>query len=455
VPAADAAGPLGDAEIAALFAPVAGVARIALAVSGGADSLALLDCADRWRRASGTTVVVLTVDHRLRPGSAREAAAVAAMARARGIAAHVLTWHGGCPASGIEAAARMARYGLLLGAAREIGASHLLVAHHREDQAETFLMRLKRGAGLFGLAAMRPAVEAGGVTILRPFLGVARARLRATTSAAGLVAVEDPMNDDPRFERVRLRRVMTTFAGDGVDAARLAALAERCAAAAATIERAADRLIAEAVEVDACAAAQLDPAGFLAARSQVRRRALVRLLVAVGGGDYPPRSQRLDDLAEAMVRHGGRGRFKRTLAATVIEWRAGRFFFYRELGRGRLSAVPVEAGLSRDWDRRFRIEVSGPIPPGLSLAALEEAGRRQIGLRAGAAPAGALAALPAVWCGAEILAVPAIGYRAGGPFGAVITRPILAERLARSPMFPDFAARDPSTGARPAVFPAR
>ncbi|MEQ9690973.1 MAG: tRNA lysidine(34) synthetase TilS, partial [Bauldia litoralis] len=192
--AAEANQPLTDAEVEALLDPVAGADVIALAVSGGADSLALLDVVDRWRRRSGRpTAVVLTVDHGLRPESAGEAADVAKTAEQRGFAARVLTAAGPAPTSDIEAAARDLRYRLLVREARVSGASHLLLAHHRDDQAETFLMRLQRGSGVFGLAAMRRCVTSDGMAVFRPFLDIPQTRLVATTAAAGLVPVDDPM----------------------------------------------------------------------------------------------------------------------------------------------------------------------------------------------------------------------------------------------------------------------
>ncbi|MCR4282879.1 MAG: tRNA lysidine(34) synthetase TilS [Bauldia sp.] len=276
-------GPLADDELAALFGPLAGASLIALAVSGGADSLALLDSICRWRKKSGRPqVVVFTVDHRLRAGSAREAAMVRRLAEARGLEARILVRMGARPSGDVEAAARTARYRLLFDACREAGASHLVVAHHRDDVAETFLLRLKRRAGIFGLAAMRPAIPLGNVTLVRPFLGVPRARLAATTVAAGWEPVDDPMNSDTRYVRARVREML---AAGKLDPALLAATAERFADLAGTIDAAATALIGEAVATDAYAVAWLDGARFAAASGEVRASVLVRLLIAVGGAD--------------------------------------------------------------------------------------------------------------------------------------------------------------------------
>ncbi|HET7716744.1 MAG TPA: tRNA lysidine(34) synthetase TilS, partial [Bauldia sp.] len=372
------AAALSEAEVAALFAPLASSPAIAIAVSGGADSLALLAVADRWRRAPARPkVIVLTVDHGLSPGSAAVAARVAAIAADRGLAVRVLAWTGPKPRTDIEAAARDARYRLLAAAAREAGATHLLTAHSLDDQAETFLMRLGRGSGVFGLAAMRQELDLGGLVLFRPFLGVARARLASTTVAAGLVAYDDPMNADPRFLRVRVRQLLPALAEAGIDAPTLAAAAGRLARAADAIDVAVDALIASAVRVDAQAVVTVEAEAVAAAPAEVCSRLLVRLLLAVGGEAYPPRSERLDALAAALFGQHGMA-VKRTLAGVVVERRAGRLLFYRETGRAGLPVLPVSPGFAGSWDHRFRVSVGPDQREGLTVAAL--GGLRPAGL---------------------------------------------------------------------------
>jgi tRNA(Ile)-lysidine synthase len=440
---AEPAGPIGDRELNALFASLTSATGIAIAVSGGSDSLALLDCVDRWRSklSHPPKVIVLTVDHGLRKSSGREAAAVLQVARKRGIAGKVLRWTGEKPRSDIEAAARAARYRLLLGAARQAGASHLLLGHHRDDQAETLLLRLARGSGLFGLAAMRSEIPVDDVTIVRPFLEIPKVRLAETIAVAGLTPAEDAMNTDSRFARARLRRIMPLLAADGIDPAGLAATARRLAGAAEAIDAAATTLIGNAVGLDAFAVASLDRAALLAAPREVRLRLVVRLLLAIGGDDYPPRFEKLSALVGEMERHDAGGRFKRTLSGAVIEWRGGRFVVYREVGRSGLPKIQVRSGSSGIWDHRFRFEIGRRAPAGLVLAALGEEGRRAIGVGSGTAAPGVLAALPALWGGGKVLAVPTVAYRGQAGVALKVTvSPILAERLAEPPQFPDFLA---------------
>jgi tRNA(Ile)-lysidine synthase len=417
VRAAEAAGPIGEDDLDTLFAPVAGAKMVALAVSGGADSLALLLLFDRWRKRPGRPAcVVLTVDHRLRPGSRAEARRVVVLAEERGLPARLLSWTGPKPAGDLEAEARRARYTLLLDAAREAGASHLLLAHHQDDQAETFLMRLARGSGVFGLAAMRPLVEAEGVALFRPFLGLPRARLAETVRLAGLVPVEDAMNADPRFARARMRALLPILAEEGIDPSEIAATAARLAEAAEAIDAAAGRLIGEAVTVDAFAVAALLPEPFLAAAAAVRRRVLVRLLMAVGGEPYPPRAERLAALLAAMADPDA-GRLKRTLGGTIVEARRDRILFYRESGRRPLPRLKAVRGASFVWDHRFRVTVATTAPAGLAVGPLGEEGRRLVETPPG-------------------LPLPQGGRAVAGV--SVVCR--LSERLAEPPLFPGFPA---------------
>jgi hypothetical protein len=165
----------------------------------------------------------------------------------------------------------------------------------------------------------------------------------------------------------------------------------------------------------------------------------VRILIAVGGEDYPPRFERLAALDAEMARHDGSGRFKRTLGGAVIEGRQRRFVVYREVGRTGLPTATVKAGFSGVWDHRFLVEIGRGAPSGLALAALGEAGRREVGARAGAAAAGALAALPALWLKGNVFAVPTLGYRAKPkPAFSVAARSLLGDRLSAPPRFPDF-----------------
>jgi len=230
--------PISAQDAKRLFADWKGVPAIVLAVSGGPDSIALMWLAARWRRtlARGPRLIAVTVDHGLRAEAAREAREVKRLARALDLPHRTMRWTGAKPRTGLPAAARSARYRLLAQAARSSGATHILTAHTRDDQAETLLMRLFRGSGIAGLAAMAPLTEREGLWLARPFLNVSKSQLVATLKSAKIGFAEDPTNRDTHFTRPRIRAVMPVLAAEGGDARNLARLASRLARANAAVE---------------------------------------------------------------------------------------------------------------------------------------------------------------------------------------------------------------------------
>ena len=191
-------------------------AGFAIAVSGGRDSMALARLAAEYAVKTGNSVLALTVDHGLREESGAEAKRVADWCAAIGLAHKTLIWTGEKPKTGIQEAAREARYGLLVRAAQEAGFDALLTAHSADDQAETIFMRLTRGAGPRGLSAMREVtyIAAGAgerIRLVRPLLRYSRARLTSTVKAYGQRYVDDPSNDDPVYERIRTRALLAAL----------------------------------------------------------------------------------------------------------------------------------------------------------------------------------------------------------------------------------------------------
>ena len=227
----DAGLPVSLAEAARLFARLAAAPDdrpVVLAVSGGPDSTALMGLyAQAAQQITLPEAWVVTVDHGLREESAHEAGMVATCAAKLGLKHTTLAWHGRKPKTGVQEAARNARYRLLAKFARDAGASAILVAHTLDDQAETVLMRLTSGSGIRGLGAMDALGLVAGAVIYRPFLGLAKARLIATCAAQGWTYSVDPANTNPGYLRARLRTLAPDLAREGLTPDRLARLAER------------------------------------------------------------------------------------------------------------------------------------------------------------------------------------------------------------------------------------
>ena len=323
--------PVAADDAAALFADLSEAPVIILAVSGGPDSTALMWLAARWRakRKRGPKLIAVTVDHGLRAESAREARAVARLARKLKIEHRTLRWTGKKPKTGIQQAAREARYRLLGAAARNAGAGHILTAHTLDDQAETVLFRLARGSGIAGLRGMArlsplPASGEEEPAILRPLLTVPKCRLLATLAAAKVAFADDPSNRDPRFTRPRLRELMPRLAAEGLDAARLARFARRMARADRAIERAVDEAIKRLSSTDT--RFTILSSEYVSLPAEVSLRLLGKAIGAVGN-EGPVELGKLEVLQAALdatlAGTGRAARFRRTLAGAAVTFSAG------------------------------------------------------------------------------------------------------------------------------------
>ena len=352
-----------DDEANALFRGLENLSGLILAVSGGPDSTALMVLAARWakRLKRCPKLLAVTIDHGLRTEARREAAAVKRLARALGVAHRTLRWAGRKPKTGLQEAARIARYRLLAQAALRERCAHVLTAHTLDDQAETVLFRLARGSGVLGLAGMAhasllPVGGGGAIFLVRPLLHVPKARLVATLRAARVPYSEDPSNRDPRFTRARLRGLMPALAREGLDARGLARLAARIRRAEATVEFAVD------VARDALAPPPWRPGApvvfetvrFAGLPAEVALRLLGRAVTHVGD-EGPVELAKLEALYEALGQ--AQSRLRRTLAGAVITLGIDRLTVERAPPRRGLApgpaGAPRTAAMRKDRKRRF------------------------------------------------------------------------------------------------------
>ncbi len=367
--AASGAPPLDEGAFAALMQPLGPfepAPRIAVAVSGGPDSLALCLLAERWARARGGTVVALTVDHGLRPESGAEAAQVRRWLAARAIAQRTLRWTGAPRTGATQAEARDARFALLTGWCRRAGVLHLLLGHQREDQAETALQRLVHGSGVDGLAAMAPvrlALEpaGGGVRLLRPLLSVPREALAATLAQCNQPWIDDPTNRDTGHARPRLAAALEHLAPEGLGAARLARVAARAADDRAALDRLCTDLLAGCAHPSPAGFVTLELEALHRAPPALALRALGRAVATVSGAPHPPRQERLERLARRLL--GDDAKASTLGGCRVVPQRDGRVLVCREPAAASetLSLKPGEGAL---WDRRFVVSLARSATPG-------------------------------------------------------------------------------------------
>lgn len=403
------------ARLEALGAPQ----RFALAVSGGRDSMALAVLARDYAKATGADIAAFTVDHGLREGSDETAHQCAEWCEALGFQTSILNWRGDKPASGVQAAAREARYRLLAAACERHGHGALLTAHSADDQAETVFMRLRRGAGTAGLSAMadvsRIAAGAGApLRLLRPLLSFTRARLTATVKAAGQGFIDDPANDDPTFERVRVRALLAALGEQDlltVDA--LGRTAVRLEEADRRLRDEEERLFAR---LGGCfygwGGATLDRISEARAMGGLA----ARLIHAVSGEDHGPGARDALAALRAAQETGAA-----TLAGALVKRAGDRIWFMREpgaiLGRAGVAPIaPIEADGPTLWDGRFVIR---PALGGKTLS-IEPVGRDVGVLGARRAlfngPDEAVMGAPALYRDGVLIGVADISFQGGGDF---------------------------------------
>jgi tRNA(Ile)-lysidine synthase len=396
--------------------PFAASPLLAVAVSGGADSMALAVLAKAWAERRKGRLLAFTVDHGLRVGSTAEAKLTGRRLRKLGITHHILTWQGAKPVKAVQERAREARYRLLGQACRKVGARHLLVAHTQEDQAETFLLRLARGSGVDGLSAMAPVTGMeGGLRLLRPLLDVPKARLVALLRGQGIEWAEDPSNQNEAYERIRLRKAAPQLEALGLSAQALARSASRLASARQTLDAATGRLLSEAVE--------LHPAGYALAETsllqvqdhEILRRALSQLVVTVGGREHPPAFEALERLAERLA---GPGDFRGASlgGCRIAPWR-GRLLIARA-AESLPEPVALKPGSIMHWDGRFSICLQSR-SRGIVLAPLGAEGARNLAascknLGKLPIPAAVRPSLPCLLDAEGVSAVPHLGYNRRG-----------------------------------------
>ena len=318
--------PISAAEVRVLLDHFAEFPVLLISSSGGPDSTALLWLAARWRKARkrGPKLIAVTVDHGLRPESKREAQAVAKLARKLGVEHRILRWTGKKPNTGIQEAARQARYRLLADAAQKAGAICVFTAHTLDDQAETILFRLARGSGVSGLVGMDitaplPFPDPRGIVIVRPLLSTSKSRLIATLEAAKVPYADDPTNRDPRFARPRWRTLMPALAREGLTSERLGRLARRVT----RLEWAMHSIVKHAATVlapghwTAGEPVKFAARAFFELPEEIGLRLLGRAVDSVGD-EGPVELGKLEALFDALLLASEAGRFRRTLAGAML-----------------------------------------------------------------------------------------------------------------------------------------
>jgi len=336
-----------------------------VAVSGGADSLALTLLLGQWCEANNIALTALTVDHGLRAEAKAEAVQVGQWLKEKRIRHVILNWQGDKPNSNIQEKARIARYQLMGEWCQENDVNKLFLAHHQGDQAETFLIRLFRGSGVDGLSAMKaksdfpvPLTRSSTVSLCRPLLGVAKKRLEATLRQRDQHWIEDPGNQNENYMRVKVRKMLQDSDIEGLDTQRMAQTAARMARVQSLLQALTRDLMQEAVEIFPQGYTRVNLSRFLSAHEELALRCLSLLLKKNSGRRYVPRFSRVETLYKKLKQKDFSGQ---TLggcliapARTVPE--AATLLISREI-----AAIDDKCDFENRggylWDNRFEIDI--------------------------------------------------------------------------------------------------
>ncbi len=369
-----------------------------LAVSGGSDSMAMLHLMARAAPFAGLRIEAVTVDHRLRPEAADEAAFVGDVCAGLDVPHRVMVWEHGPITGNLMDQARRARYGLMAGWAQGRDIGHVALGHTADDKAETLLMGLARKAGIDGLSGMRSTWRSDGIVWNRPFLPQSRADLRAYLVRHGLGWRDDPTNDDAGFTRIKARRALVALAPLGITAKGLATVADNLEFARSALSRYVTQETRR-VASERCGAVEIDHAAFVTLPFEVQRRILIAALRWVSGAEYPPRETGLNRAQWAIMKHK-----PATLSGSRIITTEALIRIVRE-PKAANGTTPV----GTLWDHRWLVEG----PPG-TVRALGPTGLPQVAnWRALGIPRDALLVTPAVWDGDTLLAAPVAGMANG------------------------------------------
>ncbi len=338
--------------------------KLAVAVSGGADSMCLAYLCYQYSLLQKADMVALIVDHGLRAESSQEADWVRNFLEKKGVRAEILVWQGNKPKRNIHQHARSARYKLLTNYCKANDIEYLLVAHNLEDQAETVLLRIYRGSGIDGISGIARKVKMNGITIMRPLLKCSRKHIESTLEQAGWEWVNDPSNINLKYSRTQVRNLLNGLEEKDVWVNRLCLLAENASRARLYLEKETRKAIDSIVTVQFYGYALIDQEGFCALEEEIALRTLSYCLKKISGNAYPPRFDSLKRVFKLIKR-------KHKIAATLwgceLKQKKHNIVIYREL-KAIEAFRPLDENLV--WDKRYKIK---PLP-GAYIGCLGSAG---------------------------------------------------------------------------------
>ena len=389
---------------------------IALAVSGGPDSTALMFLVSKSKKIKKNDVTILTVDHALRKESKSEVDLVKSNAKRIGFKCKILKWNGVKPSSGIQEAARKARYSLMLSWCEKNSVNQLFLAHHLDDQVETFLMRLSKGSGVDGLSSMSNITINSSISLIRPFLEIPKNKLIVIANFSKMKWISDPSNLNSSYQRSRMRKLLPIFSEEGIDPHHINLVIKRMNSAKEALNEIVNANIDKYVKNMNDISYSLSYESFNKLSPEILLRILERLIMISSGSIYPPRRSKLEKIHSWLIKENEVS--AKTLSGTVIRKRKDYVIFYRELKNceSSLNIFPITSRYL-SWDNRFylklgkskKLEVRSLGNEGVrimkSKKLLKKNGMNNI-------PLSAWKAAPSLWSKKRLISVPSLSYYA-------------------------------------------
>ncbi len=374
-----------------------------VAVSGGSDSMALLYLLKEFCDIHSITLRAVTVDHNLRSEAADEAERVARQCRKLGVPHDTLVWQDWNGEGNLQSAARDARYSKIADWAGTYGIDTIAVGHTADDQAETVLMRLARRSGVDGLSAMHARTLRKGINWVRPLLKTRRAVLRRYLEDRDVSWIDDPSNDDDRYDRIKARKALQHLAPLGIDAEALVEIADHMAQARKALDWHTFLAAKQVVSTEA-GALVLDETGLRLQPDEVQRRLMAKSISWVSGAEYAPRRAPLAAVMAGLNR-GQAG----TLGGCHIRRIAARIWIFRE----HKAVSATTCATDELWDNRWRMTPYHPAThhEDLRIRPLGMEGLNQCpDWKSSGRPHLMLQSTPAIWRWDKLVAAPLAGY---------------------------------------------
>ena len=389
--------------------------KIAIAVSGGVDSMVLMNLAKESDFLNDKNVFILVVDHGLRAESKQEAKFVKNEAKKLGFPTRILKWKGSKPNKRIQEEARNKRYSLLINFCRENNINNLYLAHHLDDQIETFLFRMFRGSGLQGLTSFSSSYERNGLTLIRPLIDTPKSELISYARRKKINWVEDPSNKNQKYDRVKLRKVLPLIYKEGFDKKVFLKSVKKLRLANQALDQITKEFVLQYVIINKNISVFIKQELFLTAPEDVQLRVLQNTIrIFSGERYYSPNYLKILNLMN-WARNDNDISAK-TLGGTIFRKRKGGLILYKEVKKlNEIKPIKLSKSKYRAWDNRFLIKINKSVKGEISYLGNEGVkilkSKKILGKKGfNGIPLTALYSIPAMWDGKRLISAPFFDY---------------------------------------------